>query len=278
MKNTYNNTIALPMNLVTKAFVVVGMFISVSVSGAQADTFSSTKVIDLVNQSRLEAGLNTLTENSKLTQAAQDKANDMIQNDYFAHTSPKGVTPWFWLKKEGYTPKSAGENLAINFTTAKSQHEGWMASKTHRDNILSPKYKEIGVAVVEGKIDGEKSLITVQFFGTLAMGVVAGKTITTTEELTPVAVVSEVPVLMTQEVATGISHAVESPETTIVQSEVATLRYPFIPVAFLSLFILDLGVLMTRVYITLLENCARYIAVMSILRSGNSIHKKSLIV
>lgn len=265
------------MNLLTKAFVVVGMFVSVSVSGAQADTFSSTKVIDLVNQSRLEAGLNAVTENPKLTQAAQDKANDMIKNDYFAHTSPKGVTPWFWLKKEGYAPKSAGENLAINFATAKSQHEGWMASKTHRDNILSPKYKEIGVAVVEGKIDGEKSLITVQFFGTLAMGVVAGKEMTTTEELMPVVVATEIPALVPQE-NVSIPQSDVSLETVAVQDKTSTPRYPFIPVAFLSLFILDLGVLMTRIYIALLENCARYIAVMSILKSSTKIHKKSLIV
>lgn len=122
-------------------------------------------VIALANNSRTKAALAPLSENAKLSEAAKSKANDMIKNDYFAHTSPKGVEPWYWIKQAGYQYKAAGENLAINYTDAKEQHEAWMKSETHRANILNTRYQEIGVAVVKGKIDGKESTVTVEMFG-----------------------------------------------------------------------------------------------------------------
>lgn len=142
--------------------------------GALASGMSSQGVIDLVNAARKDAGLSPVVENSVLKEAATAKAKDMIKKDYFAHTSPEGLTPWDWFKKVGYKYKYAGENLAINYTSAKEQHAAWMKSKTHRANILNEKYQEIGVAIVEGKIDGETSVVTVQMFGT-QMSVVADK-------------------------------------------------------------------------------------------------------
>lgn len=132
---------------------------------AWASGISPDQVIALANSARTKAGLATLSENPKLTLAAQSKAEDMIANDYFAHTSPTGVEPWYWVKQEDYSYKAAGENLAINYTNAIDQHDAWMKSPTHRANIMSERYQEIGVAVVQGKIDGKESTVTVQFFG-----------------------------------------------------------------------------------------------------------------
>ncbi len=128
-------------------------------------------VIALTNAARTKAGLATLQENATLAEAAKNKANDMIKNDYFAHTSPKGVEPWYWMKEAGYRYSAAGENLAINYTNAKEQHAAWMNSETHKSNILSTRYKEIGVAVVTGKIDGKESIVTVEMFGTPVVAV-----------------------------------------------------------------------------------------------------------
>lgn len=133
---------------------------------ALASGIVPAEVITLANSARLKAGLTELTENAKLSAAARNKANDMIKNDYFAHTSPTGVDPWHWMKQSGYQYKAAGENLAINYTDAKGQHDAWMKSATHRANIMNERYQEIGVAVVKGKIDGKESIVTVEFFGT----------------------------------------------------------------------------------------------------------------
>lgn len=146
---------------------VFGIFLmSFPVSLALAQDITAQKVIQLVNTERLSQGINVLVENTVLDKAAQDKVENMIKNDYFAHTSPSGVSPWYWIEKNGYDYKYAGENLAINFMSVDSQHKAWMASPTHRKNILNPSFKEIGVVVAEGKVDGNISTITVQMFGT----------------------------------------------------------------------------------------------------------------
>jgi hypothetical protein len=104
--------------------------------------------------------------NEQLFQAASAKADDMLEKNYFAHTSPSGITPWFWFEKEDYDYKFAGENLAINFSTAEDQQKAWMESETHRKNILDPNYRQIGLAIKKGFINNKLTTITVQEFGT----------------------------------------------------------------------------------------------------------------
>lgn len=123
------------------------------------------KAIELVNKERREQGIAPLTVNALLNQAAEAKADDMIKNDYFAHTSPIGETPWHWLKQAGYSYRTAGENLALNYDDAKEQHEAWMKSTTHRANILNERFDEIGMATRHGRINGKDATVTVQLFG-----------------------------------------------------------------------------------------------------------------
>jgi len=130
-----------------------------------ASGINKESIIDLVNKSRVENNISTLAENQNLDNAAKDKLDDMIKNNYFAHTSPTGVTPWFWFEKNGYDYKYAGENLALGFSSVEKEHKAWMDSPTHRKNILNPNYQEIGIAVGEGKIDDNLVTIAVQSFG-----------------------------------------------------------------------------------------------------------------
>ncbi|MFZ2975265.1 MAG: CAP domain-containing protein [Candidatus Moraniibacteriota bacterium] len=140
-----------------------------------ASEINPGKVIQLVNIAREKEGLAPLSQSEALRKVANDKLNDMIENHYFAHTSPKGKTPWYWFEKEDYDYQFAGENLAINYTSAEEQQKAWMNSPTHRKNILNSDYKEIGVAFGAGEINGEMSLITVQEFGSRAMVAGASK-------------------------------------------------------------------------------------------------------
>jgi hypothetical protein len=144
--------------------LIFNIFITSKVFAAE---INQEVVIELVNEARNKQNIQSLSENTKLNRAAEEKANDMLANNYFAHTSPSGVTPWDWIEKNNYDYKYAGENLAINFSDPTDQQEAWMNSPTHRKNILNTKYNEIGVAVVRGKINGHISTITVQEFGTL---------------------------------------------------------------------------------------------------------------
>lgn len=131
-----------------------------------AANISPEEVIRLTNLKRTESGLPALTENTTLSQAAQAKAADMLADDYWAHVSPDGIQPWKFFVDFGYKYKYAGENLARDFQNAPSAVDAWMSSPSHRENMLSGKYKEIGIAVVEGDLAGMDTTIIVQFFGT----------------------------------------------------------------------------------------------------------------
>lgn len=119
---------------------------------------------NFVNQTRQSLGLRSLTENEKLNLAAQAKAEHMVQYQYFSHTSPNGVSPWFWFVQAGYNYKYAGENLAIGFFDSQEVYQAWLDSPSHRENIVNPNYTEVGTAVVKGFGQGN-TIIVVQEFG-----------------------------------------------------------------------------------------------------------------
>ncbi len=107
------------------------------------------QMVDLVNQEREQAGLAPLTVNDELTEVARVKAQDMIDNQYFAHESPTYGSPFQMMDHFGVTYQTAGENLAGN-QTVESAHTSLMNSQGHRENILSNNYSEVGIGVVDG--------------------------------------------------------------------------------------------------------------------------------
>lgn len=126
---------------------------------------NTAALVNLINQAREVNNLEPLNFNDKLSQAAQLKAQDMIVQDYFEHYSPLGVSPWHWFKEAGYEFVWAGENLAMNFFDTKAVFEAWMASPSHRDNILNPNYDDLGVAVLSGELSGAETTVSVLTFG-----------------------------------------------------------------------------------------------------------------
>ncbi|MFH1246391.1 MAG: CAP domain-containing protein [Candidatus Liptonbacteria bacterium] len=134
----------------------------------QPVTFSKNEMVALTNTARSAAGLPTLSVNPTLEQAAETKATDMFAYDYFAHTSPAGKTPWQILKNIGYRYSAAGENLAVDYASALDVQNALMNSPTHRANILSPLFTEIGIAVEQGMLQGHPSIVVAEYFGSPA--------------------------------------------------------------------------------------------------------------
>lgn len=126
------------------------------------------RLIELTNAERQKAGLEALSENDALDKAAVLKGENMFAENYWAHFAPSGKTPWDFILGAGYKFSFAGENLAKNFTNADDVVKAWMASPTHRDNLLNPKYHDIGIAVEEGVLNGQKTILVVQEFGSTA--------------------------------------------------------------------------------------------------------------
>lgn len=132
-------------------------------------TITTQQIITLTNKQRQEYGESILKENDKLDQAAEEKAKNMFAENYWAHYSPSGISPWYWMQQTGYTYEYAGENLARGFSDSPAVVAAWMASKMgHRENILGKNYQEIGIAVEAGILNGEKTTLVVQMFGTPA--------------------------------------------------------------------------------------------------------------
>jgi Cysteine-rich secretory protein family len=123
---------------------------------------------DGTNAARTDGHMPALSVSPLLQAAAQGKANDMVASDYFAHTSPAGITPWYWFVNIGYHFSYAGENLAVNFSESQDVTAAWLASAEHRANILDPHFTEIGIAVAQGNFEGRPATYVVEFFGTPA--------------------------------------------------------------------------------------------------------------
>lgn len=131
-----------------------------------ASQISPEEIIRLTNFQRTAAGLTEVKLDSQLSAAAAQKAADMFARNYWAHVSPVGTQPWYFVTQAGYGYRYAGENLARDFSDAKSIVDAWIASPTHRDNLLNSHYQDIGIAVVDGTLEGRETTLVVQMFGT----------------------------------------------------------------------------------------------------------------
>lgn len=131
-----------------------------------ASSITPGGVIEQTNERRATLGLPPLELNRELTNAALAKGEHMFANQYWAHVAPDGTDPWYFIRGANYTYQVAGENLARDFSTTDDMVAAWMASPTHRANIMNPKYKEIGIAVIDGQLQGYETTLVVQMFGT----------------------------------------------------------------------------------------------------------------
>lgn len=118
------------------------------------------EVLNLINNQRAENGLKPLEIDYEVQRVARIKAQDMVDNNYFAHESPTYGTPFNMLKSFGISYKTAGENIAGN-STNNGAVNAWMNSQGHRANILNGNYTYTGIGIVNS---GKYGKIYVQIF------------------------------------------------------------------------------------------------------------------
>ncbi len=123
------------------------------------------ELVELSNSARTDATLSALSWNEELYAAASAKAAHMLASDYFDHVAPDGTTPWSFIRAAGYEYLLAGENLATDFTDQRRAIPAWLASPSHRANLLDPDFTDIAVAVASGEMNGKKTTVVVQMFG-----------------------------------------------------------------------------------------------------------------
>jgi uncharacterized YkwD family protein len=120
------------------------------------------EVLDLVNVERTNRGLQPLKFNKELSDVATKKSQDMIDKNYFDHTSPTYGSPFDMMKQFGISYRAAGENIAMGQKTPKEVMNSWMNSSGHRKNILNPDFTELGVGVAS---NGSSLYWTQMFIG-----------------------------------------------------------------------------------------------------------------
>ena len=123
-------------------------------------TDDEKETIDLINAERKKSGLSPLTVDNELQRVARIKAQDMVDNNYFSHTSPTYGSPFDMMQSFKITYKTAGENIAGN-STNQGAVTAWMNSPGHKANILNSSFTHTGLGIVKSNKYGK---IYVQMF------------------------------------------------------------------------------------------------------------------
>lgn len=132
---------------------------------AYATSMSRTDLLNATNAFRAQNGLGALALNGQLNTSAQNKAQHMVNNDYWAHNAPDGTTPWYFFDQAGYNYSKAGENLAYGFNTSQDAVNGWIGSPGHRANMLG-EYQDVGFGFVDGpNYQGGPNTVVVAHYG-----------------------------------------------------------------------------------------------------------------
>lgn len=125
---------------------------------------------NLTNQDRQQAGIALLRLNPSLNASAKAKCDDMVAKNYWSHDAPDGTQPWQFFLAQGIRGH-LGENLAEAQDSADRDNTDWMNSPEHKDNILDPRFTDVGFAVCLSKSyagnKNQPALITVQHFAQL---------------------------------------------------------------------------------------------------------------
>lgn len=123
-------------------------------------TSNEQALLDLINGARADVGASALKFDMNVVKVARLKAQDMVTNNYFSHTSPTYGSPFDMLSQFGISYRAAGENIAGN-SSINGAYQSWMNSSGHRQNIESTSYNYTGLGIANGSRYGK---IFVQVF------------------------------------------------------------------------------------------------------------------
>ena len=121
---------------------------SITINNIQSEnTYTDliNEVYEITNNYRSLVGVPSLTLDSSLVEAASIRAKELSNS--FSHTRPNGSSCFTVLSELGISYGTAGENIAAGYSSSQSVMEGWRSSSGHYQNIISSKFKKIGIGV-----------------------------------------------------------------------------------------------------------------------------------
>jgi uncharacterized protein YkwD len=131
----------------------------------------AARTLELVNEARSQprrcgsrafAPAPPLTLDHTLDSVAYGHATDMAEHNYFEHEDLAGHTPADRVRAVGYREKLVGENIAFGPRTADEVVQGWLDSPGHCENIMDPRFAQMGIAYAAGH--AKRGLFWVQLF------------------------------------------------------------------------------------------------------------------
>lgn len=172
--NKYRSKLLHPQSLLILSFVMLAFFslfnalrffpsLADKVLGSDSN-INISSLLDNTNEERQKMGLSNLVLNEELNQAALAKAQDMFNDQYWAHVAPDGKQAWDFIKEAKYAYKYAGENLARDFNNSDEVVKAWMNSPSHYENIANKDFTQMGLAVVTDNLKGFETTVIVQLF------------------------------------------------------------------------------------------------------------------
>jgi uncharacterized protein YkwD len=120
----------------------------------------ASRTLDLVNQARARgarcgtrwfAPAPPVRLSGTLDGVALGHANDMAEHDYFEHEDLAGHSPADRVRAVGYRETLVGENIAYGVKSADEAVKGWLESPGHCENIMDPRFAEMGIAYAQGR-------------------------------------------------------------------------------------------------------------------------------
>jgi len=129
-------------------------------TAAQTSWDLEVTMLNLINNNRVAAGLAPLMPHATIRSVARAHGREMFAFGYLSHVSRSGLSPRQRVLRRGVRVRSVGENIAYA-ADIREAHEALMASEAHRQNILLPDYRLVGIGVLDG---GPQGLVVVQDF------------------------------------------------------------------------------------------------------------------
>jgi uncharacterized protein YkwD len=159
------------MTLRLTGATLVALFVLLTLAAGSAAAFdrdaNEATMLQLVNHARACRGLATVKGADPLHRAARDHSRDMIDRDYFSHSSLAGATVAARARRAGYSRGdcsqwAVGEVIAWGQScrgTPESVFRGWMRSSPHRKVILGRRWRDVGIGCARGTYKGMSGVV-----------------------------------------------------------------------------------------------------------------------
>ncbi len=148
---------------VVLVIIVAGNILFRSLPVFSGGRFEQSVIAD-INRIRLANGLKPLHASAKLHVSAALKIRDMQVYSYWAHVSPRGKQPWYFIDQASYSYSLAAENLAFGYSEPGVTVKAWYLSVSHRNTLLDPRLTEVGIAKAIVTLDGYDKVVVVAHF------------------------------------------------------------------------------------------------------------------